>query len=137
MRTAAEIRVIDDERIAVVDILGRKALEDGGRAARKGAHMQRQHDVLCDHLTGGIQDCAAGILGFANDGRIAGAEKRILHFLHNTGEARLNHLQRNGIDSHWVGTQHAAPGIYACERSARVSDSFSAKSPSSLSTATR
>jgi len=46
--------------------------------------------VLCDQLTGGIQDCAAGILGFANDGRIAGAEKRILHFLHNTGEARLN-----------------------------------------------
>jgi hypothetical protein len=90
--------MIDDECVAVVNVIVRKAFVHGSSASGKGTHMQRQHDVLRDHLTGGIQNCAAGILGFANDGRIASAEKRILHFLHDTGEAGLNDLQGDGID---------------------------------------
>ena len=90
--------MIDDEGVAFVNIIVRKALVHSSSASREGAHMQRQHDVLRDHRTSGIQNCAAGILGFANDGRIAGAEKLILHFLHDTGEAGLNDLQGDGID---------------------------------------
>jgi hypothetical protein len=62
--------------------------------------MQRQHHVLGDHLATRIHQRARGILRFAYDGREAGAEQRILHLLHDAGEARLDDFKIDRVDGH-------------------------------------
>ena len=62
--------------------------------------MQRQHDVLRDDLALRIHQRAGGILRFAHDGGEAGAEQRVLHLLHDAGEARLHHFEIDGVDVH-------------------------------------
>ncbi len=60
--------------------------------------MQREHDVLCHHVALSVHHGARGVLGFADDGGKAGAEQRVLHFLDDAGEARLDHLKGDRID---------------------------------------
>jgi hypothetical protein len=77
-----------------------KALEYRRGTGGKGAHVERQDDVLRYDVTANIQYRATGVLRLANDRRIAGAEEGILHLLHDTGEAGLDDLECDGIDGH-------------------------------------
>ena len=92
MRAAALIGVIDQEGVAFGDGVA-EFREHRGAAGRKRADMQRQHDMLGDDLAVRVHQRAGGILGFAHDGGEAGAEQRVLHLLHDAGEARLDDFE--------------------------------------------
>ena len=95
---AAEVGMVGDESVAVVDFVKRKSFQDRRGAGGKGAHVERQDDMLGDHFAAGVEHRAAGVLGFSDDRRVAGAEERILHLLDDAGQARLDDLQGDGID---------------------------------------
>jgi hypothetical protein len=99
MRTAALIRMIDQERIAFSDSAAERA-EHGGAAGGERADMQRQHHMLGDDLALRVHQRAGGILRFAHDGGEAGAEQRVLHLLHDAGEARFDDFEIDGVDGH-------------------------------------
>jgi hypothetical protein len=63
--------------------------------------VKRQNDMLGDHFTRGVQERAAGVLRLANDGRITGSEKRVLHLLDDASETRLDDLQ-----GYWINGRH-------------------------------
>src|SRR6185436_478545 len=69
---------------------------------RERADMQRQHDVLGDDLAAGVHQSAGGVLRFADDGGEAGAEQRVLHLLHDSGERGLHHFEIDRVDLHHV-----------------------------------
>ncbi len=92
MRAAALIGVVDQIGVALDDVAAIR-LDNRGAASREGAHVQGQHDMLCDHIGIGIQNRAGGVLGFAHDGGVTGAEQRVLHLLHDAREARLDDLE--------------------------------------------
>ena len=54
--TAAEIGMVGDEGVAFVDFVGRIVFQDTRGASRKGAHVQRQHDMLRDDFALAIQE---------------------------------------------------------------------------------
>ena len=97
VRAAALIGMIDDEGVAFRDGVAER-FDHGGGAGRKRADVQRQHDVLRHHLALGVHERAGGVLRLAHDGRKAGAEQRVLHLLHDAGEARLHHFQLDRVD---------------------------------------
>ena len=99
MRAAALIRMVDQERVAFGDVVA-VGREHGAAAGRKRADMQRQHDMLGDHVALRVHQRAGGILRFAHDGGEAGAEQRVLHLLHDAGEARLDDFKIDGVDGH-------------------------------------
>ena len=80
--------------------VGGVILHNAGSAGGERAHMERQDDMLRDDFAGAIQNRAAGVLRLADNRRVAGAEQRILHFLDDAGQARLDDLQGDGIDCH-------------------------------------
>ncbi|MEK7210376.1 MAG: hypothetical protein AAB070_03065, partial [Candidatus Binatota bacterium] len=81
--------------------LGRRVVSEHTLGAGgEGAHVQGQHDVLGDHFAVTVEDGAAGVLGFSDDGGEAGAKQRVLHLLDDAGQARLNYLQGDGINFH-------------------------------------
>src|SRR5262249_37639209 len=88
----SEIRMIGDESVALVKLRGAVTLQQACGASRKRTHMERQHHMLGHHFSGGIQNRTAGILGFANDRRVARAKQGILHLLDDAGQPRLNDL---------------------------------------------
>ncbi len=97
VRAAALIGMVDQEGVALGDGVA-VCREHRGAAGRKGADMQRQHDVLGDHVALRIHQRAGGILQLAHDGGEAGAEQRVLHLLHDAGEARLDDFEIDGVD---------------------------------------
>jgi hypothetical protein len=99
MRAAALIGMIDQEGVTFGDGVA-IGLEHRGAARRKRADMQRQHDVLGDYVALRIHQRAGGILRLAHDGGEAGAEQRVLHLLHDTGETRLDDFKIDGVDGH-------------------------------------
>ena len=66
MRTAALIRMIDQERVTLGDRAA-EFLQHRGAAGRKSADMQWQHDVLRDDLGLRVHQGAGGILRLAHD----------------------------------------------------------------------
>ena len=97
VRAAALIGMVDQEGVALGDgvaVIG----EHRGAAGRKGADMQRQHDVLGDDVALRVHQRAGGILRLAHDGGKAGAEQRVLHLLHDAGEARLDDFEIDSVD---------------------------------------
>ena len=90
MWAAAFVGVVDEKGVAFGDVV--IIAQDRGATGRKGADMQRQNDMLGDDVAAPVHDCAGRILRFPHDGRIAGAKQRILHFLHDAVEARLDDL---------------------------------------------
>src|SRR5580704_14690746 len=62
--------------------------------------MQRQHDVLGDHVALRVHQRTGRVLRLAHDGGKAGAEQRVLHLLHDAGEARLDDFEVDGVDGH-------------------------------------
>ena len=99
VRAAAVIGMVDQEGVALGDVVAEFG-DDGAAAGRERADMQRQHDVLRHHFALGIHQRAGGVLRFAHDGGEAGAEQRVLHLLHDAGEARLHHFEIDGVDVH-------------------------------------
>ena len=91
--------MIGDKGVAFVYFVGAVVFENARGASRKSAHVQRQHDVLRDDFALAIQYRAARVLRLADDRRVAGAEERVLHFLHDAGKTRLDDLQGYGIDA--------------------------------------
>ena len=89
--------MVDQERVAFGDGVA-VCLQHGAAARRKRADMQRQHDMLGDHVALRVHQRAGGILRFAHDGGEAGAEQRVLHLLHDAGEARLDDFKIDGVD---------------------------------------
>ena len=99
VRAAAVIGVVDQEGVALRD--GAAELrDDRAGAGRERADVQRQHHVLRHHLAFGVHQRAGGVLRLAHDGREAGAEQRVLHLLHDAGEARLHHFEIDRVDVH-------------------------------------
>src|SRR3990170_9149923 len=85
--------------------------------------------MLGDHLALAVQDRATGVLGLADDRRVAGAEKRVLHLLDDAGEAGLDDLQSDGINiRHRSSTLGTLP-LRAEDRRLKIEDR---KSPSSI-----
>ena len=82
--------------------------------------MQRQHDMLGDHVALRVHQRAGGVLRFAHDGGKAGAEQRILHLLHDAGEARLDDFQIDGVDGHRACECHRAVTIKFFHSSTRA-----------------
>ena len=66
--------------------------------------MQRQDDVLRHNLALGVHQRAGGILRFTHDGGEAGTEQRVLHLLHDAGEARLDDFKIDGVDGHYLAS---------------------------------
>ena len=109
VRTAALVGVIDQIGVAVFDVAA-IGLDHRAAAGGERAHVQRQHDMLRDHVAARVHDGAGGILGFAHDGREAGAEQRVLHLLHDAGERRLHDLDVDRAELRLsVRRHHAAP----------------------------
>ena len=92
--------MIGDKSISLVDLSSRVALQYPFGAGGKGAHVKRQDDVLGDDFALAVEDGAAGVLRFADDGGEAGAEKGVLHLLDDAGQPRLNNLKSDGINAH-------------------------------------
>jgi hypothetical protein len=92
--------MIGDEGVPFVDLGGGIVFEHPLGTGGEGPHVKRQHDVLGDHLTLTVQNSAACVLGLSDDGGEAGAEKRVLHFLHDACQARLDHLQSYRVNAH-------------------------------------
>jgi hypothetical protein len=92
MRAAAQVWVIGDEGVAFVYLIGAVSFKNARGASGECAHVKRQHDMLRDHFAVAVQNRAARILLLADNRRVAGAKKRVLHFLDDTGEAGLNDL---------------------------------------------
>ena len=99
VRAAALIGMVDQEGVALRDVVA-ELLDHGAAAGRERADMQRQHHVLRHHLAVGVHQRAGGVLRFAHDGGEAGAEQRVLHLLHDAGEARLDDFEIDGVDVH-------------------------------------
>ena len=99
VRAATLIRMIDQEGVTLGDGVA-VSREHRGAAGRKRADMQRQHDVLGDHVALRVHQRAGGVLRLAHDGGEAGAEQRVLHLLHDAGEARLDDFKIDGVDEH-------------------------------------
>jgi hypothetical protein len=97
MRAAALIRVIDQEGVAFGDLVA-ELPDHRAAAGRKRPDMERQHHMLRHHLALGIHERARSVLRFAHDGGEAGAEQRVLHFLHDARQARLDDLEVDRID---------------------------------------
>jgi hypothetical protein len=92
MRRAPQIGMIGNESVSLMDIRRRIAPQHSFGAGGEGAHVKGQDHVLGDDFTLAVQDSAAGVLGFPDDGGEAGAEERVLHLLDDAGQARLDHL---------------------------------------------
>ena len=79
-----------------------KAVEHGAAAGRERADMQRQHDMLRHHLAASAfisaQDASCDSRTMVE---IAGAEQRVLHLLHDAGEARLDDFEIDRVDGAW------------------------------------
>ena len=99
VRAAAVVGMIDQEGVAFGDVVA-ELRDHRAAAGRERADVQRQHDVLRDDLALGVHQRAGGVLRFAHDGGEAGAEQRVLHLLHDAGEARLHHFEIDGVDVH-------------------------------------
>ena len=99
MGTAAEIGMVRDKRIALLDLGYPVGLQDCRCTSWKGSHVKRQYHMLRDDLAVDIQNRATCVLGFSDDRRVAGAKQRVLHLLDDAGQARLNDLERNGINA--------------------------------------
>ena len=99
VRAAALIGMIDQEGVALGDGFA-ECVDDRRAAGRKGADVQRQHDMLRHHLAFGVHQRAGGVLRLAHDGGEAGAEQRVLHLLHDAGEARLHDFEIDRVDLH-------------------------------------
>src|SRR5713226_182919 len=100
MGRASQVGMIGNEGISLVDLGSGIALEHSFGTGREGAHVKRQNNMLGDDFTLAVKYCAAGVLGFTNDGGETGAEEGVLHLLDDAGQARLNDLKGNGIDGH-------------------------------------
>ena len=109
VRAAAVIGMVDDEGVAFGDVAAER-IDDGGGAGRKRADMQRQHHVLRHHLAVRVHQRAGGILQLPHDGGEAGAKQRVLHLLHDAGEARLHHFEVDGVDGHGYRSCLRRPG---------------------------
>ena len=94
---AALVGVVDQEGVARGEVIA-VTTQHRRRAVGKGADMQGQHHVLGHHVAGGVQQRAAGILGFPDDGRKAGAEEAVLHLPDDADQGRLDDLEGDGID---------------------------------------
>jgi hypothetical protein len=105
MRAAALIGMIDQEGIALHHV-GAEGRDHGACAGRERPDMQRQHDMLRHNLAARVHQRAGGILRFAHDGGEAGPEQRVLHLLHDAGEARLHHFEIDRVDRH-----HPSPSV--------------------------
>ena len=77
-----------------------KRIDDGGGAGGKCADMERQHHVLRHHLALGVHQRAGGILRLPHDGGESGAKQRVLHLLHDAGQARLDDFEIDRVDDH-------------------------------------
>ncbi len=98
VRTAALIGMIDQEGITFGDVV--EFFQHRRAAGGESTDMQRQNHVLRHHFTLGIHQRAGSILRFPHDGGKAGAEQRILHLLHDTGEAGLYDFEIDRVDVH-------------------------------------
>jgi hypothetical protein len=107
VRAAAFVRVVDQIRVAVLDVAA-IGVDHRAAAGGKRAHMERQHDMLCDHIALRVHDGAGGILGFAHDGREAGAEERVLHLLHDAGERGFHDLDIDRTELRLTVRRHHA-----------------------------
>ena len=105
VRAAAVVGMVDQEGVALGDVAA-EFRDHGAAAGRERADMQRQHDVLRDHLALGIHQRAGGVLRFTHDRGEAGAEQRVLHLPHDAGEARLHHFEIDGVDVHCRFLRH-------------------------------
>ena len=106
---AAVVGVIDDEGVALRDAVAER-IDDGGGAGGECADVQRQDHVLRHHVALRVHQRAGCILRFPHDGGEAGAEQRILHLLHDAGEARLQHFEIDRVDGHCFSVLGAASG---------------------------
>jgi hypothetical protein len=95
--------MIDQEGVALRNGVAER-LDHGGAAGRERPDMERQHYVLGDHLAPLVHQGAGCILGLAHDGRETRAKQRVLHFLDNAAEARLDDLEIDRVD----GGRHGA-----------------------------
>src|ERR671922_475187 len=92
VRTAAEIRMVGDKGITFLDFRAGIAFQHTGSTSRECSHVQWQDHVLSYDFALAVQDRAARVLGFSDDGGKAGAEKRVLHLLHDPGQTGLYDL---------------------------------------------
>ncbi len=99
VRAAAVIGMVDDERVARRDTVA-KRVDDGGGAGGKCADMERQHHVLRHHLALGVHQRTGGILRLPHDGGESRTKQRVLHLLHDAGQARLDDFEIDRVDDH-------------------------------------
>ena len=97
---AAAVGVVDDVGVAFLQLLRGKPFEEPLGASREGAHVERQHHVLGDDLGPGVEDGAARVVGFADDGGEARAEERGLHLLHDAVQRGADDLDGDGVGGH-------------------------------------
>src|SRR6476646_1706668 len=124
--------MIGDKSIPFVYFVGAVVLENPRGACRKSSHVQRQHDMLRDDFPLAIQYRATRVLRLANNRRVAGAEKRVLHFLHDAGEARLDDLQGYGINVGHISSTRFEP-LEPFERTSRKKEGSSRSKSSNRS----
>ncbi len=116
MGAAALVGMIDQKGVALRNGVAERA-EHGGAAGRERPDMERQHHVLGDHLAPRVHQCTGCILGLAHDGGETGAKQRVLHFLDDSAEARLDDFEVDRVDGgrrgavSYVVIRHGAPPV--------------------------
>ncbi len=97
MRYIASVGVIEEDHVALLDLLRAVVLRQMLGDGREGAKVERK--LLRDRHSAklGVKKSGTAVLGLAQNGRVSAVEEDHPHLPDDAGDLRVNKLQDNGI----------------------------------------